>query len=499
MTLSPSFETIPATVVVPGSYTEFSPNASITTPPRDHKVLLVGHIGSGSPEEANAGALRRVFSAAEVSSLYGANANLVPMAESAFRNRKSQPVEVWVYGIEDAGGTIASGKVEVTAGTPADGTIVVRICRHTIRVKVASGETIDDVVTNIASAITTAPGLPFVGVADTVNDEVNVLGTNAGTWGNRVQLTVNYYDDETDFAGLTISTVELGDTGGGGTAGVDSGTPYADCIAAMAGQQFDTVVLDTLADATVDLFEAEMLTRWGGVNQLDGHIFIASEGSQSDMLADGNARNSKHTTIIGAGTSPSAHFVWSSAVGMADAAANQRDPARQRRGVVVDDLFAPTPSASPDYDERTALIPDGISTFTNNKGQVVLERLVTTEQTFLGVPTTRFRDLVKIRTLSAMRYEWNARIQLKYPNYKYGTVGENYSAGQAVVTNDTLRAEAIQIGSEWVFKAWMDNFDEFKDLVQAGEDPGDPDRANMILPPKIIRNLRVVASQISFR
>ena len=77
--------------------------------------------------------------------------------------------------------------------------------------------------------------------------------------------------------------------------------------------------------------------------------------------------------------------------------------------------------------------------------------------------------------------------------------GTRYGIGQAVVTPNVMKAEAIAKFREWEELGLVENIDDFKANLIAERNASDPNRLDVLLPPDLVNQLRIVANKIQFR
>jgi len=146
------------------------------------------------------------------------------------------------------------------------------------------------------------------------------------------------------------------------------------------------------------------------------------------------------------------------------------------------------------------LLYDGITTWTvDSAGVVHLGRVITTYQkNATGQDDTAFLDLNTTKTLSYLRYDLRSRFLLKYPRHKLANDGNNFGAGQPVMTPGLARAEAISAFEDWTALGLVEGLDQFKTDLVAERDTQDPNRLNILLGPDLVNQLVVVGARMAF-
>ena len=115
-----------------------------------------------------------------------------------------------------------------------------------------------------------------------------------------------------------------------------------------------------------------------------------------------------------------------------------------------------------------------------------------------GVTDTSYLDITTQATLSYLRYSVRARITNKYPRHKLADDGTNFGPGQAIVTPSTLRAELIALALEWERDGLVENLDQYKQELIVERNDSDRNRADLMIPPDIVNQLRIFAAKVQF-
>lgn len=487
--MSISFNGIPSDIRTPGYFAEFDGSKALKgLPAIPHVALIVaprlttGTAADLTPFQITSGpAAEAGFGRGSVGSFMG----------QAWRNANPY-TEVWGIGVADAGGGVAATGTMLAVGTAtAAGTIAYYIAGVRIPVSVAVGDTPTIIGASLVAAMANYE-LPVTGV--NASGTVTMTARNKGTTGNDIDLRVNYIDGEVFPAGVTAVTVVA--MASGATDGSVSGA-----IAAMGDVQYHTIVSAWNTDAVLDLFEAELLDRWGPMEQKEGHLFAACKGSQGTMTTAGNLRNSLNCTLMGSGLSPTPTWVWSAVTGAVDAYQTPIDPLRPRTTLLLKGLLPPAKTSIMTRPERNILLTDGVSTFTvDSSGNCLIERLITTYQlNAAGIADVTYLDLPLVRGEAAYRYVRRARITTRYPRHKLADDGTNFGAGQAIVTPGIIKSELIALEGELVEAGWVEDLATFKASLIVERNTTDANRVDILSAPNFINQFLVVAESIQFR
>ena len=484
-----SFNGISATLRTPGSYIEYDNSRAVQGSPEIPEVMLVigQRLTAGTVAEAT---LTAVPSSDDGEVYFGHGSIIASMIETI--KATSPSVELWAIALDDASGTPATGTFPFAGTATANGEVVTYIAGHRIVTAVTSGDAHTVVGPAVAAAITAyvAEHNVPVSAADS-SGTVTVTCLHDGTLGNGIDLRLNYQQGEALPAGITCVPV--------GMASGATDPDMADAIAALGNNWFTTIVSAYADDTNQDLLEDELLDRWGPMVMQDGHSFIGAIGNQAALTALGNARNSQFTTLVGGGLSPTPAWIWASDAAAVDAA--EPDPARPRQTLLLPNCKPPALDAVFTQAERNTLLYDGVSTFTTDKiGNCYVERFITTYQTnSLSVPDSSYLDITTMRTLSYLRYSWRSRVNLKFPRHKLVDDGTDYGPGQAIVTPNILRAEALALFRDtWEVKGLVEGWEQYKKDLKVERNAEDPNRVDMRMSPDLANQFRVLAGQIQF-
>jgi phage tail sheath gpL-like len=484
-----SFNTIPAVIRTPGQFIEFDssravqglsamPNVALIIGPR---LVSVGTVAGN--------VLAAIPSVAKAELYWGHGSIMAGMVESF---KAANPyTELWGIGVEvDAGGVAAAGSFAFAGTATAAGEVAAYVCGNRIAVSVAINDAAATVGTALTAAIVAYCAAHNLPVVATGTATTTVTALSKGTLGNAIDLRLNYQVGESLPTGITCTVTQP--TGGTLVPALTT------AIAAIGAQWFNTLVCAFSDDTSMDAVEADLDTRWGPMVMQEGQCFIASNGTSGALTTLGNARNSKFTTYMGGGLSPTPPWVWASVTAAVDCA--EPDPARPRQTLALTGCKPPAHGVEFTWLERNTLLSDGISTYTvTPSGDCLIERLVTTYQTSpAGAVDVSYLNIETMRTLAYMRYSWRAWVALRYPRHKLADDGTNYGPGQAIVTPKILRSEGIAWFKEMIAAGLAEGLEQFKTDAIFERNATDRDRVDMRMSPDLMNQFRVLAGQIQF-
>jgi phage tail sheath gpL-like len=487
MSGSISFNNIPNSIRVPGSYIEFDNSRALRGlndwPAR---VLLMGLKLATGTQPNNVPV--RVTSADQAITLFGRGSPLAHMFEAWFRNPSL--VEVWGACTQIVSGVQATNTITVTGPATASGVIALYIGGRRVAVSVTAGATATAIASSINAAINAALDLPVTSaVASAV---VTLTARFRGEAGNDLDVRHSFLDSDTLPAGVGLAITAM--SGGTFTASVGN------LLDGAFGVWFtDFVTMFTDATAMGEL-ETRLAENWGPLVQRDGHGWAALTGTHATLTTYGAGRNSPNFCVLGSRNSPTPPWEWAATLAGVCIPALAIDPARPVQTLRLAGLVAPKMADRFTFSERDLLLRDGISTFTvNDAGQVFVERAITTYQTSqAGAEDISYLDVETIKTLSYIRYDLRTMIALRFPRHKLANDGTAFARGQNVVTPGTLKAEIVARFKQWEAAGLVEGVDQFKQDIIVVRSESDPNRVDALLPPDLVNQFRVLAAQIEF-
>lgn len=483
--LAPSFDSI-APTRVPGFYTEFSANLASVPGPKIRKILIIGARDATATNTDDV--VRRMFDEEQGRRDFGRQSPIGRMVEACRRNSPSAQIYA-LPELEDAG-LPAESDWTITGSATANGTREWYIGSQKYTVSIEDGDDPTAQAVKMVAETTAKSDGPVT--ATNLAGVVTFVAAWKGLSGNELRGTMHYEGGD-PVPGTAVAVLAF-------TGGTDSDHDMANLVSLIDDTQYDTVITQYNLAADVLLLEDLLLTRWGGQVQLEGHLFSGVNGTVSAMVTLGDARNSKHHSLLGCGLSQSPTWEYAAAFGGLNDYQAGLDPARPQQRMRVLDLFPPKQADMySSLSDRDALLADGVSAYSVEVGQLFVLRFITSEQVRNGAPSTVHLDVTTMRQLMHYRYDWNVWMAGRHPNSKYGNDDDVVSAGQAIITDNGIRAEAVQwFTDRIVFQGLGRDVAAFKEALQVGSDPSDPNRANLILTPKLMRQFRILATQIQF-
>lgn len=489
-----SFNSLPTTLRIPFVGVEFNSSQAQQGPALlAYSALLIGQkTASGT---AAADTVVRATSVDQVIGLAGRGSILHRMSIGWFASNKSTALYLGV--LADAGaGVAATGTIVVTGPATATGTIALYLGGVRITVGVASGDASTAIATAIGAAVNANLDLPVTATVTT--STVTLTFRHKGLVGNSYDVRHSFLDGEVLPAGVGLAITALGAV----VAGTTNPT-LTNLIAAMGDLWFQ-IWAHPYTDATsLTAIEAELASRLGPLRSMDGIAITSAVGTFSTLTSLGAGRNSQSSTIIAqpgdTPLTPPMEFAAEVAALVAAAAAD--DPARPFQTLQLTNAVSPGLADQWSRDERNLFLFSGIATSKLGPGNTVqIDRVITTYQkSASGAADTAYLDATTVLTLLYLRYSFRTLFQTKYPRHKLASDGARFGAGQAIITPQLAKGEAVGwfIGLERL--GLVENVDQFKRDLVVERNAVDPNRLDFLLPPDLINQLVVTAAQIQFR
>jgi phage tail sheath gpL-like len=487
-----SFDQIPYSWKRKGTYAEIRPRydrRGLYDYPT--KVLLVGQMATG----ATASALVRkpITRDTDAPAFFGAGSPLAQMV-AAFRkvNRIS---ELWAIGVADAAGAVAAVRTITVTGAPTDsGTLALYIGGKRLPIGVSSIDTVTTIATAIAAAINEETSLLFT--ATSAVGVVTLTAKAKGTCGSAVDIRLNYYDDETTPAGISVA---VGQTTAGATDPTVQGV-----FDLVTNEWFTDFPIQWSDSANMALVDAEMARRYDAMAKLDAHTYVGLSATYAAGTTWSSSRNSPFVSALPAKASPNAPWEWAAVMAAVATRYLTDDPARQLGSLVLGGLKAPKPEDCYTEEEQNLLLNKGLSTFDRlDDGTVTVNRIVTTYQkTSAGVDDEAWLDIMVPKTMSRIRYDWNTFVTSQYPRAKL--VQDESPAASSLDTDESVVTPRKMLGT-WMARAkkyldavWIQDIAYTRENSMFAIDDVDRNRLNGRQPVMIAGNLIVLAGLLEF-
>lgn len=486
--MSVSFNAIPGSIRVPGSYVEIDNSRAIRGLSEwPARVLMIGQrLAAG---QVAAGVPTRIFDVAQARLAFGRGSMLANMAEAWFR--ASPPTELWCNAQEDVGGGAqATCTITIGGAATAAGIIALLVAGRRFEIPVAAAAANTAIATAVAAAINANPDV--VVTAGAAAAVVTVTARHRGEAGNAIDVRHSHFAGEALPAGLTCAITAMA----GGTQNPTVTTSFD----VTPETWFTDYVVPWTDTTNMAALEARMASGFGPLVMRDAHGWTALTGTLGALTTYGAGRNSPHVSILGLRGSPTPPWELAATLAGVCIPALAIDPARPVQTLALPGVLAPRIVDRFTWTERDALLRDGMSTVRHNDaGETFVERVITTYQTNAsGAEDVSYLDVETLKTLAFLRYDLRQLVALRFPRHKLADDGTAFARGQAVVTPGTLRAEIIARFKQWEAAGLVEGFEQFKAELIVRRSATDPNRVDALLPPDLVNQFRVLAAQIEF-
>jgi phage tail sheath gpL-like len=425
--------------------------------------------------------------------LAGAGSMLETMFIATRRNAPAQ--EIWVGRVADTG-TAEIRTITVANVPAAGGQGVLQIAGEVISIDIVAGATAAQVATALGAAINAyynrlkGYSLPFT--ATVAAAVVTLTARHKGVYATGLDIYIPVLESVNAFSGvLTFATTTPG-------AGVGS---IANVLAAMNDDPFE-IITSAFGDAANLILAAAFLNevsgRWSYGQQIYGHYFYPKVDTSSNLATFALARDNWHLTMIAqfsAGGFGTPDYMWVAAqVGRIAAwlgGGANGDVSRNQTGLVVQDVLAPRDRAYwMDYATRDAMLKNGVSTWNvNRNGDVVIDKIITHQQTTNGAPDTTFRDIQAVyQVIYALK---KFRADLAYEHSNKALAQENPSNLDAISTPKDIRATLFHTYQS--MPGVLKNSASVLPYIVVTIDQDNPNRVNAQLPMDRVNALDIFA------
>jgi len=501
-----SFNNIPDSVRTPGTYAEVDNSRALSGLTQNpHKVLIVGQMlesGNGAGT-APLTTVMQITSDGLADGFFGPGSILARMCNVFKKNNPNTELHAIAIGSGIAG-TVASGAIDFSAAlsnttASAAGTYNLLVNGTKVSFDITIGMSGMDIASGVYSTIIANSLLPIIasvsGIAVASGGHLALMAVNSGTLGNYIDVRHDYYTGESQ--PLAFSTSTNISVMAGGATDPDLG----DVWAVIDNTHYNYIINPYIDAANLTEIEDELATRFTALIDKQGQGFAAVRATQASATTLGNSRNNQHNCILAANDSPTGPEEWAAAYGAVAAANLNNDPARPLHGLKLTGILAPPDASLFTRAERDTLLYDGIATYTVNVGAVQIERSITTYQSnTLGIADVSYLDVQTLATLAEIRYQYKVRMSNRFiaPRFKLADNTFPITPGSFVATPNMVAGEILSLFSELRDGGLIENFDDFKDNLVVERDAADRNRVNVLLPPDLINQFRVLAGLIQF-
>lgn len=488
-----TFNTIPRGIKSPLFYVEFD-NSMANLGDVRNKTLLIGQMLDGGKAKANKPVL--VTSAAKGNELFGRGSQLARM-NAAYRQNDAFG-EVWAIPVADpTSGVKASGTIKVTGTAESAGMIYVYVADERVPVPVANKATNEEIAYAIKDAINSNADLPVS--ASAASGSVTLSARGKGEYGNDIILDVNRYgvaQGEELPEGVNVQVTKLS----GGTGEID----IAKAIAAMGDEPYEVIVFpfaDKDALDKMSLVMNDQSGRWSPFKQIFGHVFSAKRGDVETLSGFGKSFNDQHLSIVGVEPAlPAMTCEVLAAYAARTAVSVTNDPAQPTQTLQLLGIKPYQAGEGFTLNERQTLMTSGIATtMAGGSGICICRGITTYQRNAYGDVDVSYLDSETLFTLAYVIRKLRSEITSKLGRHKLASDGTAYGPGQAITTPSEIKTMLIAGYRALEEEGIVEKPEMFAKFLIVERDKQDPNRVNVVYPPDLVNQLRVVAIRAQFR
>lgn len=495
-----SFNNIPNDIRNPGTYVEIDNSRALKGLfPNPHKVLILGQkVITGS---VGYKILQAITNDSLADGYFGVGSILARMCNVFKENNPN--TELFAMALDNGAAAIAASASlnmsDCLNGDPctSNGTYYLMVNGVAVNVALTSGMTGLLAASAVQAAVNAISNLPVIAKTDAVNASVYFSAICSGIQGNYINIRDNYQVGQSYPAVFSTAPVIVSMADGA----VDP--ELSDAWAVIDGEQFHYIIQPYTEAANLNEIEGELVDRFKPLEDLQGHGFtVLANSAIASATTLGNSRNSPHNTIMANVRAPNAPEEWAAALGAVASHYLNQDPARPLHFLKLKGVLPPDIVDRQSQAERNILLYDGIATYVvDSGGNVLIERCITTyQENALNIADPSYLDIQTLATLSEIRYQYKSRMATRYiiPRFKLADNSFPVQPGSYVARPMDVKQETIALFTLLRDKGLIENLDDFVTNLVVERNLTDRNRVDVLLPPDLINQFRVLAGLVSF-
>lgn len=489
------FNTIPGNIVAPIISFEVNSGGQFENQVR---LIFAGHKLAGGAAADNVPIM--VSGTIEGRAMFGAGSMLDDMMRLGRMNAPAQ--EIWCVPIP-ATGTAEVRTITVDSVPAGGGQGVIMIAGRVIAVTIAAGDTANTVAAALNAAINafydelTEASLPVTSTV--VNAVVTVTARHAGALMSEIDIFIPTLTGANAFKNgaadrLTVAVT----TPGAGDPDMSSG------LANFGDDLFDWMA-SPFSDATnigrYKTLYSDVSGRWAWNRQLYGHVMYPKTESVANLTTHGLAQDNRHLSalprIAGSGMANSP-WEWAAAFmaritpWLADG--SNGNVSRNQTGLEIIGIEPPRDRSKwLTYATRDTFLRSGLSTWmVDAAGRMLIDKIITTSRTTLGVTDTTFRDIQAIgQTVYALRY---IRTALTMQHGQKTIMDDNPGNLVSVSTPRDIAATFMHAYERLVRQGVLENAELAAKQLIVKRNPDNPNRVDIYAPIDRSNPLDIIAA-----
>lgn len=496
-----AFNNIPTTIRTPGVYTEIDNSRALQGLTQNpHKVLILGQLNTATATKTT-NTLERITSETIADGYFGVDSEIARMCRKF--KQVNPNTDLYAVALGSAGGVAASGSLKFSVALSHAAGIVstnnemvnLMLAGREVKFALTSGWSVTDVNSAAVAAINAIADMP-VSAGTNATSAIILSALLSGTNGNSMYVGFNFY------AGQSYPTC-FGDSVLVGAMGGGSNDPDIDSAwAVIENEQFHYIVSPYTDTTNWAALHDELETRFGPMVDKQGMGITAYNDSLAALLAFGTAKNSPFISTMGFYNSPTPREEIAAVLAGVVSYNLNADPARPLHTLELKGVIPPASVNRFTRTERDLLLYDGISTWVvNPSGNVAIERMITTYQVnSVGAADVSYLNVQTMATLSEIRYQYGVRMAARFIATRFKLADDTYPVqpGQKIATPKTVKAEIIALFTELRDAGLVENLEDFIDNLIVQRNSVDRDRVDVLLPPDLINQFRILAGVVQF-
>lgn len=444
-----------------------------------------------SAGSATALALVQVSSKERAVAMFGVGSQLAIMCATYLRNDPA--ANLWAVPFADNGTTKAAGTFTVTGPATANGTINLEIGGYGVTVGVTSGDAQNTIASAINTAINLVTDLPVTSGAST--NVVTVTAKNAGSNGNTIRIATSPQIGQLLPAGVSIALVQPVS----GATDPAYATTQVTALAAIAAQDFRHIVWPWTDDDSLDVLDAELVSRWGAARGKLSHAYSFLADTVANATTWGGSRNSPHHTTLATYTPRNPHWEMAAAAAGAMAQSIKAHPAVPLTGLVLRDrsglaMRGPISGRYTDTESNTVGLVGVGSISVDQYEQIRVNAAVTHYKTDgNNAADTTMRWTNAPHQIAYLIEDIRSTIQTRCASKVLVDDASVVSPGTPAVDVSMIRSMLIGRYAQHVRAAIVENIDGFKEFLVVERNVSDANRVDVLYPPDLANQLNVLA------
>ncbi|PJG86216.1 phage tail sheath subtilisin-like domain-containing protein [Conservatibacter flavescens] len=464
-----TFNNIPASIRVPGNYTEYDVTGAVTALPVNPQEVLIIAPQTLDLNGASYSAPVKVYSDTEAATAFGAGSLAHLMVRQALKNNAN--MNLTVVGLADhSAGVVAEGAIQVSGTASTAGVLTLVIMGTKYAISTSKGEVAADIARRLNAYINAQEASPVV--AKVSGDTITLTAKNKGETGNEISLS---YTNTATGVSLTITPMANG----------QQNADMTDALASVAGTHYNIIV-----SPFVDTDNA---------NALKEHLEAVSAPTAKKPAI--GVMGWRKTLATGTTFTSTLNFerltvAWYKgciepcaliAAGYAAIIASEEDPARPLNTLAVKGLSLVDDSQIPTWAEYNQALYNGLSPLNIVNSTVQIMRAITTyTKSATGVDDPSYLELGTIRSLDYGRKAIEQRLALRFGRSKL-VKAKTPSAVRSEILDVMYRLENAEI--------WQ-SVDANKAKLICTINAQDDTRIDSEVPADVVKGLHVLATKV---